>query len=164
MEFSNFGFFSYKPNTGDVYRYTADEFSTILGGLCGDGVNVKYGDGFAATTSATGVTLGSGMLWIKGHCAWNDAPVTLTVAESGVICAHLDNDNSVVELVVVDAETAADADYLPLYNVNVDGGAITVTDTRAWNYGSANYPAARVVYADTQPAYEPNAIWLKPVQ
>lgn len=171
--FEQFGFFDYQEGDTDVYRYNAEEFSTIISGICGDGVNKHYGEQFAIKAqNGLLLTLGSGACWINGHYAYNtgDVEIELTPgARKDLLCAHLDVGNRIMEIVQLEGTTTEfpsyGDDYLPLYSIsNTASGTPTVADIRIYNYGSTNYPAAQIIYSATTPEVVNGAIWLKPLE
>lgn len=169
---SNFGFFNFVSGDDDTYRYTAEEFSTILSAIAGNGVNYKYGDKLACTNSGTTVTIASGGVWVNGHYGYNTASSTLTLTDSAslrkdYICAHLDSVNRVVEIIQVQGTGSdyptVDSNYVILYKADVNSGSVSLTDVRSYNYGSSNMPSQLIIVSDTEPTPVLGAIWLKPV-
>lgn len=173
VNFENFGFFDFKEGDNDTYRYNSQEFSTIVSSICGNGVNAHYGDKFAVKSNdGLLLTIGSGACWVNGRYAYNTGEVTIELtpgARKDLLCAHLDIENRIIEIVQVEGTAtnlpSINSDYLPLYELNIGStGTVTIIDARSYNYGSTNYPAAQIIYSATTPDVVEGAIWLKPLQ
>lgn len=173
MIMKNYGFFNYMEGDSDTYKYNAEEFSHIIGAVAGNGVNYKEGGKLACVASGLSVSIASGGVWVNGHYGYNTEETTLTLTPAtsagrkDYICAHLDNDGRTVEIIQVEG-TATDyptlnEDYVILFAADVNGSSVVLTDNRTFNYGSANEPAAFIVYSATTPAVIEGGIWLKPV-
>ncbi|MCQ2330392.1 MAG: hypothetical protein MJZ55_00210 [Paludibacteraceae bacterium] len=165
-----YGFYDFKPGDDETYQYDANEFSTIIGAISGNGVNYKYGGKLACTASGLTVNVASGGVWVNGRYGYNDSATTLTLTpattsgRTDYICAHNDINGRKVEIIQVDSDTVLDENYCVLYEAAITGSSVTLRDRRVYNYGSANEPAAFIIYSANAPAVIEGGIWLKPVE
>lgn len=168
-------FFDYATGDGDEYKYTAHEFGDFTASLTANGVAYNFGNRFKTTASGLSLNIESGAAFINGHYGYNTTATTLTASpvnagetRNDILAAELDEGARIMRLTIVEGG-ALGANQIPIASFTVQGGAATstisqITDARSFTYTASTTPSARIIYSETEPAYEEGAIWLKPVQ
>lgn len=155
-----YGMFDYTTGDSDVYEYTADEFSTLIRGLTGNGVSKQELNEFSATNNGLVVTVDTGICFLDGRFGKNGTTkqFNLTATASGkkrydIIYIKLDKTSRTIGLDVKQGSEDVNPTEPTLTNTDTvkclgiwkalieNGSSVTLSDIRQFTYSSTTIQA-----------------------